>query len=184
MEAYVYVQVAPGQVPEVLTALTSKQGVRKAVAVVGGLGRPPPRRGARPRDDRVGGPVRPAPHPRASTGPPPPPWCRADRIGITGFGGPQPPPIIPNACYVHIRADAGAAAGIAEHLADMGDIAGVAVIGGAWDLLTCVAQPWEVASGLILDRIQSIPGVQRTSTLVSIAYEEPEEDRDQFSAWS
>ena len=66
--------------------------------------------------------------------------------------------MIPNACYVHIRADAGAAAGIAEHLADMGDIAGVAVIGGDWDLLTCVAQPWEIASGLILDRIQADPG--------------------------
>jgi hypothetical protein len=83
-----------------------------------------------------------------------------------------------------VKAEPGAAAGIAEHLADMGDVAGVAVVGGPWDLLTCVAEPWEVASGIILDRIQQIPGVRDTSTLVSIAYQEPEEDRDQFSAWS
>ena len=183
MEAYVYVQVAPGQVPEVLTALTSKQGVRRAVAVVGGWDVLLHAEG--PDLGTIASVILSDLHhipgvDRTATAPVVP----GDRIGITGFGGPQPPPIIPNACYVHIRADAGAAAGIAEHLADMGDIAGVAVIGGAWDLLTCVAQPWEVASGLILDRIQSIPGVQRTSTLVSIAYEEPDEDRDQFSAWS
>jgi hypothetical protein len=35
-----------------------------------------------------------------------------------------------------------------------------------------------------VERIQTIPGVRRTSTLVSLAYEEPEEDRDQFSSWS
>ena len=65
----------------------------------------------------------------------------------------------------------------------MQDVAGVAVLGGDWDLLICVAQPWEVASGVVLEEIHSLPGVERTSTLVSIAYEEPDEDRDQFSAW-
>jgi hypothetical protein len=34
-----------------------------------------------------------------------------------------------------------------------------------------------------LDQIHGLPGVVATSTLVSIAYEEPDEDRDQFSAW-
>jgi hypothetical protein len=29
-----------------------------------------------------------------------------------------------------------------------------------------------------------LPGVVSTDTLVSIDYEEPEEDRDQFSAWT
>jgi hypothetical protein len=32
--------------------------------------------------------------------------------------------------------------------------------------------------------VHAIPGVLSTSTLVSIAFDEGEEDRDQFSAWS
>jgi hypothetical protein len=47
----------------------------------------------------------------------------------------------------------------------------------------CVPEPWEVASGIVLDKIHALPGVRTTSTLVSVDYEEPEEDRDQFSAW-
>lgn len=183
MDAYVYLQVAPGQVPEVLAALTSKQGVRRAVAVVGGWDVLLHAEG--PDLATIASTILSELHhipgvTRTSTAPVVP----GDRIGMTGFGGPKPPPIIPDSCYVHIRADVGGAAGIAEHLADVGDIAGVAVIGGEWDLLTCVAQPWEIASGLILDRIQAIPGVQATSTLVSIGYDAPDEDRDRFSSWS
>ena len=66
----------------------------------------------------------------------------------------------------------------------MTEVAGVAVIGGPFDLLACVAQPWEVASSLVLEEIHSLPGVMSTDTLVSVVYEEPEEDRDQFSAWT
>ena len=66
----------------------------------------------------------------------------------------------------------------------MPDVSGVAVLGGRYDLMACVAHPWEVASGVILEQIHSLPGVVATSTLVSIVYEEPEEDRDQFSTWS
>ena len=51
--------------------------------------------------------------------------------------------------------------------------------------MACVAQPWEIASGVILEQIHSLPGRRRdTNTLVSIVYEEPEEDRDQFSTWT
>ena len=107
-----------------------------------------------------------------------------DRIGIAGWGAPSPPAIIGDACYVHIRAEAGAAAGIAERLGDMGDVSGVAVLGGEYDLMVCVAQPWEVASGVILEEIHGLPGVVSTDTLVSVVYEEPEEDRDQFSSWT
>ena len=95
----------------------------------------------------------------------------------------QPPPIVAGACYVHVKAQAGAAAGLVERVSHMHDVAGVAVLGGEWDLLICVAQPWEVASGLVLDEIHQLPGVVETSTLVAIAYEEPDDDRDQFSAW-
>ena len=105
-------------------------------------------------------------------------------MGIAGWGAPQAPAIIGDACYVHIQAQAGAAGGIAERLGEMTDVSGVAVLGGPYDLMACVAQPWEVASGVVLEEIHSLPGVISTNTLVSVIYEEPEEDRDQFSAWT
>jgi hypothetical protein len=37
---------------------------------------------------------------------------------------------------------------------------------------------------VIIEQVHPIPGIVATSTLVSIAYEEPDEDRDQFSTWS
>jgi DNA-binding Lrp family transcriptional regulator len=107
-----------------------------------------------------------------------------DRLGVVGFGGLPTPQIIRGACYVHIEADAGAAAGLYERLGEVGRVAGAAVLGGRWDLIACVPEPWEVASGIVLEKIQALPGVRSTNTLVSIDYEEPEEDRDQFSSWS
>jgi len=183
MDAYVYLQVEAGSLPRVLAALSSKQGVRRAVGVIGEWDVLVHAEG--PDLNAIVAVVLSELHQipgvaRSVTAPVVP----ADRIGVTGFGGPKPPPIIPDACYVHIRAAAGATAGIAERLADMADVAGVAVLGGSWDLLTCVAQPWEVASGVILEDLHAIPGVVATSTLVSLTYDEPEEERDQFSAWS
>ena len=61
---------------------------------------------------------------------------------------------------------------------------GVALLAGRWDILACIAQPWDTGSGVILEQVHAIPGVLSTSTLVSIAFDEGEEDRDQFSAWS
>lgn len=183
MDAYVYLRIAPGSMSNVLAALTSKQGVRRAVAVVGDWDVLVHADG--PDLGTIGSVVLSELHHipgvvRTVTRPVVPP----DRIGVTGFGGPKPPPMVADACYVHIRAEAGAAAGIAERLAEMADVAGVAVLGGAWDLMTCVAHPWEISSGVILDEIHAIPGVLATSTLVSIEYQENDEDRDQFSAWS
>ncbi len=107
-----------------------------------------------------------------------------DRLGVVGFGGLPIPQIIRGACYVHIEADSGAAAGLYERLSEIGGVSGAAVLGGRWDLLACIPEPWEVASAIVLDKIHSLPGVRSTSTLVSVDYEEPEEDRDQFSSWS
>lgn len=183
MDAFVYIRVEPGKMTEVLGALTAKHGVRRAVTVVGDwdvlLGAEGPDLAT------IASVVLTELHnipgvQRTVTAPVVPP----DRIGVTGFGGPKPPPIVPNACYVHMKAEPGAAAGIAERLTDLPDVAGVAVLGGEWDLITCVAQPWEIASGVILDQIHTIPGISSTSTLVSIDYSERDEDRDQFSAWS
>lgn len=183
MDAYVYLQVQAGSMAEVLAGLSSKQGIRRAVAVIGDWDVIVHAEG--PDLDAIATLVLTEIHHipgvvRSVTAPVVP----ADRIGVTGFGGPKPPPIIPDACYVHIRAEAGAAAGIAERLSEMSDIAGVAVLGGSWDLLTCVAQPWEVASEVILERLHQIPGVVATSTLVSLTHDDADEDRDQFSSWS
>lgn len=106
-----------------------------------------------------------------------------DRLGLVGFGGPPSPPIVRGASYVHIAAEAGAASGLYERLSEVG-VAGAAVLAGPWDLLACITEPWEVASGIILEKIQPLPGIRATSTLVSVDFEEHEEERDQFSSWS
>ena len=183
MDAYVYLQVAPGEMSEVLAAVASKSQVRRAIAVVGswdvlmhveGPDLATIATQVLSEIHHVPGVV------RTVTAPVVPP----DRVGIAGWGAPQAPAIIGDACYVHIKAQAGAAAGIAERLGEMTDVSGVAVLGGEYDLMACVAQPWEVASGVILEEIHALPGVVSTDTLVSIVYEEPEEDRDQFSSWT
>jgi hypothetical protein len=183
MDAYVYVRAEPGKVADVLNGLSGKQGVRRGVVVVGAWDLLVHAEG--PDLATVASVVLAEIHNlpgvvATATAPVVPP----DRIGVTGFGGPKPPPIVPNACYVHIKAEAGAAAGIAERLGDLEDVAGVAVLGGAWDLLACIAQPWEVGSGVIIEQVHPIPGIVATNTLVSIAYEEPDDDRDRFSTWN
>lgn len=183
MDAYVYLRVAPGKVPAVLTQLAGRPGLRRALGVIGDWDVLVQVEG--PDLDRIAATVLSQLHTvdgvlRTLTAPVAPP----DRVGIAGFGNVQPPPIVAGACYVHVKAAAGAAAGLVERASEMRDVAGVAVLGGDWDLLICVAQPWEVASGVVLEEIHALPGVIATSTLIAITYEEPEEDRDQFSAWT
>ncbi len=175
--------MAPGKIGSVLTQLAGRSGVRSALAVIGfcdvlvqvdGID-----------VDHIASSVLSQVHTvegvtRTVTAPVVPP----DRVGIPGWGSVKAPPIVSGACYVHVKAQAGAAAGLVERISEMHDVAGVAVLGGGWDLLICVAQPWEIASGIVLGEIHSLPGVNSTSTLVAIAFEEPDEDRDQFSAWS
>jgi DNA-binding Lrp family transcriptional regulator len=183
MDAYVYLRIEPGKMSDVLAGVASKSQVRRAIAVIGqwdvlmhAEGPDLTTIATQVLSDihHVPGVV------RTVTAPVVPP----DRVGIAGWGAPQPPAIIGDACYVHIKAEAGAAAGIAERLGDMADVSGVAVLGGEYDLMVCVAQPWEVASGVILEEIHALPGVVSTDTLVSIVYVEPDDDRDQFSSWT
>jgi DNA-binding Lrp family transcriptional regulator len=183
MEAFVYLRVRPGTMAEVRNRLTSSSAGRRSVVVVGDWdlicvvdGPDLATIGASVLSDiqTIDGVV------RTLTAPVVPP----DRLGVVGFGGPPTPPIVRGASYVHIEAEAGAAAGLYERLSEIGGIAGAAVLGGRWDLVACIPEPWEVASGIILEKIQVLPGVRSTSTLVSLDYEEPEEDRDQFSSWS
>ena len=183
MDAYVYLRVAPGKVGSVLTQLAGRQGLRRCLATVGDWDVLIQVDG--PDLDTIATTVLSQIHAvegvtRTLTAPAVP----ADRIGIGGFGTIATPSVIAGACYVHIKAQPAAAAGLVERLTELSDVAGVAVLAGEWDLLVCVAQPWEVASGVILEQIHPLPGVASTKTLVTVAYEEPEEDRDQFSAWS
>ena len=183
MEAYVYLRVQPGKVSSVLTQLAASSGLRRAVAVVGGWDILIQVEG---NDmEQIATVILSQIHgidgvTRTMTAPVVPP----DRVGIAGWGTSKTPSLVAGACYVHMKTEAGAAAGLVERISDLPDVAGVAVLGGEYDVLACIAQPWEVASGVVLEQIHSLPGVQSTSTLVSLLYEEPEEDRDQFSAWS
>ncbi len=183
VEAFVYLRVQPGKTVEVRNRLASAGASRRAVVVVGDWdvlalveGPDVASIGTSVLSEiqMIEGVV------RTFTAPVVPP----DRFGVVGFGGLPTPQIVGGACYVHIEAEAGAAAGLYERLAEVEGVAGAAVIGGRWDLVVCIPEPWEIASSIVLERIQSLPGVRATSTLVSMDYEEPDEDRDQFSSWS
>jgi DNA-binding Lrp family transcriptional regulator len=183
MEAYVYARVQPGTLPDVLTGLAAQPHLRRAVPVVGEwdilahVDGPELATIANQVMSDVQGVPGVSRTLTAAVVPP-------DRVGIGGWGEPQSPALIADSCYVHLRADAGAVSGLAERLSELPDVAGVAVLAGEFDLMACVAQPWEVASGVIIEQIHSLPGVRSTMTLVSFKFEESQEDRDQFSAWS
>jgi hypothetical protein len=182
VEAFVYLRVRPGTITSVRNRLASSSFAGRSVVVVGewdvlGLLEGPDL--ASIAGDVLGEIQLIEGVDRTLTAPVVPP----DRLGIVGFGGPPTPPIVRGASYVHIAAEPGAASGLFERLSEVG-VAGAAVLAGRWDLLACIAEPWEVASGIVLERIQPLPGVRATSTLVSVDYEEPEEERDRFSPWS
>lgn len=183
MDAFVYLRARPGQAAEVRNRLASTGSGRRSVVVIGdwdvltlvdGPDLASIARSVLSEIQTIDGVD------RSFTAPVVPP----DRLGVVGFGGLPVPQIIDGACYVHIEAEAGAAAGLYERLSEIAGISGAAVLGGPWDLLACVPEPWEVASSVILDQVHALPGVRATSTLVSIEYDGPEEDRDQFSSWS
>jgi len=183
MDAYVYLQIAPGTMNDVLAGLASSSQVRRAIPVIGAWDVMVHAEG--PDLATIAIQVLSGIHHvpgvlRTMTAPVVPP----DRIDAQGWGASRAPAMIGDACYVHIKAEAGAAGGIAERLGEISNVSGTAVLGGGYDLLACVPQPWEAASAVILEEIQPLPGVISTDTLISIAYEEPDEDRDQFSAWT
>ena len=182
MEAYVYLQVSPGAVLQVVNQLASKSGVRRAVTVVGEWDVMALVEG--PDLASIGQIVLAQLHhiegvQRTYTAPVVPP----DRIGIGWSMQATTPVPINDACFVHVRAEAGAVGGLVERLSESDEISGVAVLGGRYDLMVAIPQPWEIASGIIIEQLHGLPGVVSTETLVAIRYEEPEEDRDQFSAW-
>jgi len=183
MEAYVYLRVQPGAMATVLAGLATQASIRRAVAVVGEWDVMAHIEGpelATIADQVASGISHVEGVKRTLTAAVVPP----DRVGIAGWGAPQAPALIADACYVHIKAETGAVSGLAERLSELPDVSGVAVLAGHYDLMACVAQPWEVGSGIIIEQVHSLPGVISTITLVSFHFEDLQEDRDQFSAWS
>ncbi|MEW6059145.1 MAG: Lrp/AsnC ligand binding domain-containing protein [Actinomycetota bacterium] len=186
MDAYVYLRVAPGKVEDVIIALRGGHGVRSAAAVVGAWDVMVALEAA--DFNAVANTVLRLIQPiegvlRSYTTPVVP----LDILSIHGGGWAIPTPMHREegeACYVHIRAAAGSIAGIVEALGELEAISGVAVVAGDWDVLAEIPLPWERAAPIVLDQIQSIPGVQTTSTSVAIpALPEFEGDTDQFSGW-
>jgi DNA-binding Lrp family transcriptional regulator len=186
VDALLYVRAAPGAAGRILTELPSRPGVRRAVLVVGDW-------------DVIA--VVEAPDmaaiatiiltdiqqiegvERTRTAPMVPP----DRLGVVGggLGLASHPQLLPgDACYVHVRAQPGTVPSLYERLSELESVTGVAALAGRFDLLVEIRRPWDIASGVILDQVQTMPGILATETMVGLDYQEPEEDRDQFSSWS
>ena len=185
MDAFLYARIAPGAAGRLLSEIRIQPGVRRAVLIVG-------------RWDVLGvveaadiGTIAATVITniqqidgvqRTLTVPLVPP----DRLSPSGaLGLVSPPQVMPgDACYVHIRAAPGMVPALYEHLSELDSVSGLAATAGEFDLLVEIRRPWEIASGVILDQIQTMPGIVSTETMLGVDYEEPDEDRDQFSAWS
>jgi DNA-binding Lrp family transcriptional regulator len=179
MDAFVFLRVETGELTRVLAALSTTQGVRRAVAVIGDWDILLHTEG--PDLETIASVVLSELHStpgvvRTMTAPVVP----ADRVSITGLGGPKLPSVVEGACFVRIKAEPGSTPGLVERFAALSGVAGVAVIAGEWDLLVSIPEPWEVASGVILNQIQSIPGVLATNTLPSLRSDDPD---DPLSVW-
>lgn len=178
-----WLQAAPGAAGRIVRDLGTHHGVRRATLVVGDWDA----LAVIEADDMASiGAVLTEVHGiegvvRTVTAPMVPP----DRLGTVGggFAMGRPPQLTPgDACYVQIRATPGSVPMLVERLAEIEAVSGVAATAGDFDLLVEIRRPWDVASGVILEQIRSLEGVRSTST--HVGYEEPDEDRDQFSAWS
>ena len=185
MEAFVYLEVEPGKVEQVVVQLRASHGVRHAVAVIGDWDVMAAVHGTDLKSvaatvlrgiHRIEG-IR-----RSSTAPVVP----GDVLGqvVGGLGTPAPMQHAGDACYVHVKAAPGAAAGLVEAVHDLEGVSAVSLVAGEYDAVVEVPMAWERASRIVLEEIQGLPGVLSTRTLVAVPDLEPEdEDRDQFSAW-
>jgi len=186
VDAFVYLQVRPGKVEDVVVELQAAKDVRHAVAVVGDWDvmaavHGPDLLGIAENVIRTLHRIEGVE--RTATAPVVP----GDVLGIVGGGLRTPIPMQQHgdACFVHIKAAAGTLTGLVEALGELEDVSAVAMVGGEYDVLAEIPYPWEQASRVIVDRIQPLPGVISTHTLVAVPYLTPEdEDRDQFSTWS
>jgi DNA-binding Lrp family transcriptional regulator len=186
VDAFVYLQVRPGEVENVVVQLQSVRGIRAAVAVVGDWDVLAAVHGADLRAitevvirtvHRIEGVE------RTQTSPVVP----GDVLGLAGGGLRTPVPMQQrgDACFVHVKVAPGAAASVVEALASEEDVSAVALITGEWDVIAEIPYRWEQAARVIVERVLPIPGIVATKTLVALPFLEPEdEDRDKFSAWT
>lgn len=188
MDAFVYLRVAPGKIEDVVIALRGRHGIRHATAVVG------------PWDvmAAVEGPdfesvaravLRQIQSTEGVTRTYTAPVHPLDMLGIYA-GGPGMP-VMPMhrpgpACYVHVRATpgAGTVAGIVQALGKMDEVSGIAVVAGEYDVVAEIPMAWEQAAQVILDKLLAIPGVQSTTTLVSVPEFAGDADEESFSTWT
>ena len=186
MDAFVYLRVRPGKVEDVVVQLQATKDVRGAVAVVGDWDvlaavHGPDLLGI--AENVIRSIHRIEGIERTVTAPVVP----GDVLGMAGGGLRTPVPMQQHgdACFVHIKAAAGTVTGLLEALADVEDVSAVAMLGGEYDVLAEIPYRWEQAARVIVDHVQTLPGVLSTHTLVAVPYLEPEDDdRDQFSTWS
>jgi DNA-binding Lrp family transcriptional regulator len=186
VEAILFLLTSPGTAGRIVAELPTHHGVRRATLVIGAWDALAMLEG----DDvaSIGAGVLADIHQidgvqRTLTAPVVPP----DRLGTLGggFGIGRPPQLAPgDACYVQIRAGAGSVPVLYERLAEMEAVSGVAALAGEYDLLVEIREPWEVASGWVLEHIRTLEGVLTTSTLIGFSPDEADEERDRFSSWS
>lgn len=186
MDAFVYLQVRPGRVEDVVVELQGVRGVRAAVVVVGDWDALAAVHG--PDLHAIAERVLRSIHridgvERTLTAPVVP----GDVLGLAGGGLRTPVPMQQpgDACLVHVKVTPGAAAAVVETLAGLEDVAAVALVAGEHDIIAEIPYRWEQAARVIVDLVMPIPGVEATKTLIAIPHLELEDaDRDQFSAWS
>jgi DNA-binding Lrp family transcriptional regulator len=185
VEAFVYVATRPGKVEDVYAQIKASKGVRHVDIVVGdwdilvsvfGPDLPAIALDVLRSIHRIDGVA------RTMTTPVVPP----DVIGLAG-GGLVAVPMQRSgeACFVRIRTVPQKTTHVFEQLAEMDEVAGVALVAGDDDMVVEIPHPWNDAAQLVLEQVLAIEGVLSTSTLVALPpLPAEDEDRDQFSAWS
>lgn len=186
MDAFVYLRVRPGKVEEVLIQLESATGVHHSMLVVGDWDIMAAVHGPDPTSiaadvlrsiQRIDGVER-----TLTT-----PVVPGHVVGLAGggLGSTMPMQRTGPACFVRIQTTPERTTQIFESLTEIDEVAGVALVAGEDDLLAEIPFEWEEAARIVLERIQPLPGVRATNTLVAVEELPAEdEDRDQFSAWS
>ena len=185
MDAFVDLRVKPGKVEDVVTQLAASKGVRNAVTVIGDwdvlAAVHGPDMGGIAIDvlrfiHRIEGVERTVTMPVVP----------ADVMGLAGggLGATLPMQHVADACFVRVRTEPGATTHIFEALAEMEELAGVALVAGDDDILAEIPGTWDEGARVVLERLQAIQGVRSTSTLVAVPPLAQDDDRDVYSTWS
>ena len=185
MEAFVYVAARPGTVEDVYAQIVASRGVRHADMVIGDWDVLVTVHGADMASialdilrtiDRIDGVA------RTMTVPVVP----AEVLGLVDSGVVAVPvQRTGEACIVRVRTTPQATTRIFNELAEMDEVAGVAIVAGEEDVVVEIPVPWNRAAQFVIDRVMTMDGVLSTNTLIALpSLPVDDTDRDQFSAWS